>query len=422
MRTSVRGLARDDYLAVRLKRLLAWTRSCSVAELPEDGAHLCTLILPELCASRHLGASELQSLVTACRGHCRALSRPDVLESILEAVDEGMREMRGLSQAASNRLVWLEECTFNVRENLRFLTSASLNPLRTQMRAGELAGQTTMAHALLQPTAVLVGETDCVPDAFAARCLLSEGVAFLARAASLKPEKVAPLRRRRFRKAFAKHKDQIKAAVSAEPEVFQQLGRWLGIMDAWYEQMPVLMDLCLLRDALAQHLLPLACWGLRPHRRPILGRVMPPPDPPDAVLRDPEVQEQLMRYFAAAPASPAPASPVSAGYPADATEPRGETIQAPGAVMQVAPPVPVAPAAPAAPAATAAGAAAGAAGAAAAFTGLAAVFITWLPVGFCKVLTSLFTETAWPFCTSRVVPSDRRTSGIPSRFKSSPLM
>ena len=26
------------------------------------------------------------------------------------------------------------------------------------------------------------------------------------------------------------------------------------------------------------------------------------------------------------------------------------------------------------------------------------------PVGFCKVLTSLFTETAWPFCTSRVVP------------------
>jgi len=31
-----------------------------------------------------------------------------------------------------------------------------------------------MAHALLQPTAVLVGETDCAPDAFAARCLLSE--------------------------------------------------------------------------------------------------------------------------------------------------------------------------------------------------------------------------------------------------------
>jgi hypothetical protein len=36
------------------------------------------------------------------------------------------------------------------------------------------AGQPTMAHALLQPTAVLVGEADCAPDAFAARCLLSE--------------------------------------------------------------------------------------------------------------------------------------------------------------------------------------------------------------------------------------------------------
>ena len=31
-----------------------------------------------------------------------------------------------------------------------------------------------MAHALLQPTAVLVGDTDYAPDAFAARCLLSE--------------------------------------------------------------------------------------------------------------------------------------------------------------------------------------------------------------------------------------------------------
>eukprot|EP00435_Cladocopium_sp_Y103_P031408 s420_g7.t4 len=865
----LRSAGSDDYLAVRLKRLLAWTRSCSVAELPEDGAHLCTLILPDLCASRHLGASELQSLVTTCRGHCRALSRPDVLGSILEPVDEGFREMRGLSQAASNRLVWLEECTFNVRENLRFLTSASLGPLRTQMRAGELdtpgvcesafelrqaaamaasssllfrhpslqlrlldaergsgyvatkllqrgellleaaerpfvwnsgkdeepdlqkgaawliasglaqeltsrpedaadleacgqlvkryafrthrpsrdgsypamlfksccrlnhscfpnagghlpgaedfdsvaqyrspamkiyaleeiregeevcisylaesdqlspllhrrsllkdtwgflcrcerclggrpldrrleamdweglerrsalasvtqafrslfdatfedydppkefestlerlnnfrrefsfldkahvfsqrvrreliaaflltgfdseiakrcagpalsllveemhvqhallpslspfkvtpyvqflhllrhvpekearwhvsdlkvdgcelqhqqslwlhdppaaqrlqlaqprnlppaplrgaplrtgplakpgaacgccasapgpslerchgrskgwprscrrkaqadempplmekdseapevmgssksstlweayaefgrpskdaqslrragkvrepkgkdswfkfrAGQTTMAHALLQPTAVLVGETDCAPDAFAARCLLSEGVAFLTRAASLKPEKVAPLRRRRFRKAFAKHKDQIKAAVSAEPEVFQQLGRWLGIMDAWYEQMPVLMDLCLLRDALAQHLLPLAAWGLRPHRRPILGRVMPPPDPPDAVLRDPEVQGELMRYFAAAPpslASPAAASPANGGgYPAaevDTTEAPllSKKIKTPEAaevrVAPVAPAVPAVPVAPAAP-------------------------------------------------------------------------
>lgn len=31
-----------------------------------------------------------------------------------------------------------------------------------------------MAHALLLPCAVLVGDTDYAPDAFAARCLLSE--------------------------------------------------------------------------------------------------------------------------------------------------------------------------------------------------------------------------------------------------------
>ena len=114
---------------------------------------------------------------------------------------------------------------------------------------------------------------------------------------------MAPSKRSRFRKAFAKHKDQIKAAVTGEEEIFQRLGRWLGIMDAWYEQMPVLMDLCLLRDALAQHIVPLAAWGLRPHLRPILGRVMPPPDPPDAVLKDVDVLKDLghMKSFESTP-------------------------------------------------------------------------------------------------------------------------
>ena len=119
--------------------------------------------------------------------------------------------------------------------------------------------------------------------------------------------------------------------VSAEAEIFQRLGRWLGIMDAWYEQMPVLMDLCLLRDALATHLLPLAAWALRPHLRPLLGRVMPPPDPPDAVLKDEEVQNQLRSYWlrhceaSAGPTSPnasmAPEAPEAPGYPPEPPEP-----------------------------------------------------------------------------------------------------
>eukprot|EP00438_Fugacium_kawagutii_P029056 Skav216785 [mRNA] locus=scaffold1384:40567:44996:+ [translate_table: standard] len=196
------------------------------------------------------------------------------------------------------------------------------------------AEQTTIAHALLQPTAVLVGDTDYAPDAFAARCLLSEGVAFLSRAASLKPEKVSSLKRRRFRKVFAKHKEQIRqAAISAEPEIFQRLGRWLGVMDAWYEQIPVLMDLCMLKDALAQHLLPLATWGLRPHLRPLLGRVMPPPDPPDAVLKDLEVQSQLRRYIQASTVKP---ELVAGGYPDERTERTAKKE-----VVQVVPAVPI---------------------------------------------------------------------------------
>ena len=44
----------------------------------------------------------------------------------------------------------------------------------------------------------------------------------------------------------------------------------------------------MLKDAVAQHVVPLAAWVLRPHLKPIVGRVVPPPDPPDAVLKDEE--------------------------------------------------------------------------------------------------------------------------------------
>eukprot|EP00913_Durusdinium_trenchii_P034131 g31944.t2 len=489
MRASVRTLARDDYLAVRLKRLAAWARSCSVAELPAQ-----------------------ESGEWNGHGQCRVLARPEVLEPVMRQLELGFQELRGLSEALSGRLLWLEEGTYTARENLRFLTSASLQPLRAQMRTGEIAtwsagaklppargwtasllflhpqlrlcervadhtdgglqggaaerargagyvatgllkrgellveegadwlvssglaaelggsasggglapleltkryafrtgrpcddgaypamlfrscsrfnhscfpnagghlsggegvasvskyratlsiyaleeikqgeealaavnakylslfdasceqydpprdfestverlnsfrkefafldpahtarrlrrrrseaNETTLASALLQPAAVLVGDTDYAPDAFAARCLLSEGVGFLTRAAALKPEKVPSAKRRRFRKAFAKYQEHIKAAASGvEAEIFQKLAFWLGMMDAWYEQMPVLMDLSLLKDAVAQHVVPLAAWVLRPHLKPIVGRVVPPPDPPDAVLKDEE--------------------------------------------------------------------------------------------------------------------------------------
>lgn len=97
-------------------------------------------------------------------------------------------------------------------------------------------------------------------------------------------------------------------------------------MDAWYEQIPVLMDLCMLKDALAQHVIPLAAWGLRPHRGPLLGRVMPPPDPPDAVLKDVDVQSQLRRYIQASPVKP---ELVASGYPDERTErtPEKEVVQ-----------------------------------------------------------------------------------------------
>ena len=73
-------------------------------------------------------------------------------------------------------------------------------------------------------------------------------------------------------------------------------------MDAWYEHLPLLLDMSLLRDAVARHVVPLAIWVLRPHLGPLLGRPMPPPDPPDPVLRDAQVLcqcEKLLEQLAA---------------------------------------------------------------------------------------------------------------------------
>ena len=136
---------------------------------------------------------------------------------------------------------------------------------------------------------------------------------------------VSAARRKRFQKVFAKHAEQIRAA-SREGEIFERLGLlascvedphssslwlyfssvfglesrlacWLATMDAWYEHLPLLLDMCLLRDAVARHTVPMALWVLRPHLGPLLGRPMPPPDPPDPVLREPRLRGQCERLL-----------------------------------------------------------------------------------------------------------------------------
>ncbi|CAE7727168.1 unnamed protein product, partial [Symbiodinium necroappetens] len=110
------------------------------------------------------------------------------------------------------------------------------------------------------------------------------------------------LRRKRFHRAFAKHRELIRAAADGavrdskghEPEVFWKLASWLVIMDAWFENLPLVASLSALRESLVTHIAPLTAWLVRPHRGPLLGRAMPPPDPPDAVLKD---QEKVLRSF-----------------------------------------------------------------------------------------------------------------------------
>ncbi|CAJ1348470.1 unnamed protein product, partial [Effrenium voratum] len=283
----MRTAAREDYLMVRCKRLLAWCSSCGVAQLP-GSEQLSSSMLPHLCTSRLLSAGEFHSLVATCRGHCRVLARPEVLEPLLRNLDLGFREMRGLGDGAGKRLAWLEQRLASARDGLKTLSYASLAPLRTEMR-GEV--RQTLAHAVLEPTAILVGDTDCAGDDFAARCLLSEGAAFLVRAAALKPERVPRLKQRRFRKAFTRHREAIKAAASDTAEgreIYQKLGCWLQVVEAWYEHLPLLLELFAVREAIAKQVLPLAAWALRPHLAHSLGRLRVPNDPPDAVLKDPE--------------------------------------------------------------------------------------------------------------------------------------
>eukprot|EP00439_Symbiodinium_sp_Y106_P037608 s7216_g4.t1 len=301
------AISRDDYLHVRVKRLMVWAESRSIVELqltaashPE--ADLYALALPHFCTSRFLCAPEFRNLVVACRGSCRTLARPDLLEPLMKVSELGYCQIQGLSQTATKRLAWLDEGIRKAQASMRTLGLSSLTPLKVEMKVGEPVGETTFAHALLEPTASLVGDNNEQGDSFGARCLLSEGPAFLNRARALRPENVPLLRRKRFRRAFAKHRELIRQAADGavrdskghEPEVFWKLASWLVIMDAWFENLPLVASLSSLRESLVAHIAPLTAWLVRPHRGPLLGRAMPPPDPPDAVLKD---QEKVLRSF-----------------------------------------------------------------------------------------------------------------------------
>lgn len=74
-----------------------------MAELPWE-APTATAVLPLLCRSRLLGAWELRSLVASSRGHCEALARPEVLESLMLPLELGFAEMRGACKKGFEQL------------------------------------------------------------------------------------------------------------------------------------------------------------------------------------------------------------------------------------------------------------------------------------------------------------------------------
>ncbi|CAE8709464.1 unnamed protein product, partial [Polarella glacialis] len=273
--TSRAAAAREDYLASRLQRLLVWAESSQVAQLElRPASELSTAVLPLLCASRLLCAEDLRALVVVSRGNCRTLARPDVLAPLLELLFLGFTELRGLAEAAVARLEALDSCTEQVRTAL-----SDLRPSRLASLGLDLKCEGSRAHAVLESASTLLGEDRAV-DCHAARLLLVEGGSTLARAVALRPEAAPATKRRRFRQMMAKHGEAVAAAAACathaddgSEDACGILARWLLIMESWFEELPVLVALRRTREALAAHVLPLSSWALRPHLRPLLGRL-----------------------------------------------------------------------------------------------------------------------------------------------------
>eukprot|EP00930_Biecheleria_cincta_P026522 TRINITY_DN18688_c0_g1_i2.p1 TRINITY_DN18688_c0_g1~~TRINITY_DN18688_c0_g1_i2.p1 ORF type:complete len:491 (-),score=99.72 TRINITY_DN18688_c0_g1_i2:2-1393(-) len=322
-------MAREDYFWIRLRRFLAWAEDNNVALLQlaplasQPEASNLAAVLPQLVVSKVLGAAEFAALCVVCRGLCRLLARPDILESLLRILEGGFSNFRGLAQAATRKLGGLDERTELIQKQLRGLAASALGTLKSELRQGELTGRVTTAHAVLEPTACLVGESSDRPlDSFGARCLLAEGGPVLARAFSFRPEVTVPARRKRFKQSFAKHRQAIqRAAEEGEgvQEVAIVLARWLLVVADWFEELPVLVGLNRAKESLAAYVMPLAAWVLRPHKRAILGRLVPPPDPPDPLTwqdwRDGHQKKKLPGWAAAMagipPASKGDDAPVS---------------------------------------------------------------------------------------------------------------
>lgn len=306
------AVAREDYFRIRLKRHLVWAEESTVASLrlaPSSSqleASNLAAVLPQLVLSRVLGAGEFPALCVTCRGLCRLLAQPDILELLLRILEGGFSNFRGLSQAATRRLAQLDERIEAVQKQLRDLAPSALGVLKTELRQGEITGKLTPAHAVLEPTSCLVGESSERPlDSFAARCLMAEGGPVLARASTFRPEATVPARRKRFKQSFAKHRQAIQQAAErgeGVQEVAVVLARWLLVVAEWFEELPLLVGLNRAKESLAAYVMPLAAWVLRPHKKAILGRLVPPVDPPDPLTWEDWREEQQKKK----PLRPAP--------------------------------------------------------------------------------------------------------------------
>jgi len=273
-------LEQERYLQQRALRVLAWAERFGVAPLELDhnaqSAVSSSAPLPPLAASRLLGAGELRGLSAASRGHCRGLGKFEVLIPMLRLVVYGFEEIYGLTEAAMERLSEMDRRSEVARAELSSLTKAQLTSLRTEMMHAAAPGRPPPCRPVLEAASLLLQPGQKAHDDFALQRLVADGN-FVIKASSFRPDDMRQVQRQRLLKLMTLHSATV-ASTASRSDAAGALAQWLLAVRMRLDEAPQICGMYCAREAVLAHIVPLAKWVLRPHRRPLLARPVPPPD------------------------------------------------------------------------------------------------------------------------------------------------
>jgi hypothetical protein len=183
---------------------------------------------------------------------------------VLRVLLAGFAEIRGLANAAVERLSNTEAIVDNARLRLKETTRAQIQALKQELQAAAPHHQWKPAqcYIALEGVSTLIQPDEKAQDEFAVTKLFSSGQ-LIERTVNFLPEQMTLLHRQKLWQ-FMKRNREALDRVRARGDAASAFVQWLDAIAFVTEELPKVIGLYRAKEAVQAHIVPLAQWAMRP--------------------------------------------------------------------------------------------------------------------------------------------------------------